>query len=644
MFQSPQRVVYGAQGPNGVSCTITRLKYPSGILQNLSETRFVRALVALKNLQHPCLRPVFDGGLDSVDQSPWVATISWPGESLEERLQEGKITPETSHLVEKNAQLVVNGLKNDKGVVSFDPRDVILTKAADGNFLESFVMDYHSWFQDWATGKQATEVRDPMGDLSALLDSLDPARQAKIKIQSPSSSSPPINQSSAAPVLSPSVASAATPVAPASSPDPGLMPQSPPSNGGGVGGAMPVSPPVPIPPPVPVGGALASPPVSATSVSPPAPINTPVPAVNNPVPIVKTPAMPVRESPLKPAGSPSTAVIRRSSPNAPPPPQPVYVSPVPGGPQTTSILNTMKSISSPQPTGPISGPLGGAISGPIGGPISGPLGGPISGPITGPITGPISGPLGRRAPGPMSATPYTSRAVLRGEVAAPRQGMPNPPPSASKAPLIIGTLLGVLGIMGGATFWFMNRGEKNAASAAAREQAPPVAVVDPTPAEPPPKARVNPRLKPKAVIEDSPPLAQVVPDRRAETTNVSNPVPDASPAVAKTEKLDFTSGKIYQLSDEKALYKMLNEKIYFSGKVMEVKTHGDNTYLKFKLAKPQVAARVNFKGVTDPALTLDYVKELQGYTVKVLGRIDLEQQGRLVVKFNSKDRIEIVSE
>jgi len=172
LYQSEQQTVYGAIGPNDVPCTVTRLKMPWDTLQHLSETRFVRGIVALKNLQEACLRPVLDGGLDPITHSPWIATVAWPGESLEARQHQEKITPEVCELIRQNALLTIEGLKGKSAALSLHPEDIVLTAAADGKPVESFVIDYFQWFSHWAAGKNAPIPVDPVVTLEKFLNEL----------------------------------------------------------------------------------------------------------------------------------------------------------------------------------------------------------------------------------------------------------------------------------------------------------------------------------------------------------------------------------------------------------------------------------------------------------------------------------------
>ncbi len=521
LFQSPQRIVYRAKGPEDQIYTITRLKYASEVLQQLSQTRFARSLVELKKLSSTCLRPVIDGGLDPVDHSPWIATVAWPGERLMTRMQTGAITPEVLFHLERDASATLHDLAEEMGTVSFDPDDIVATQTADGQTVESFVIDYFQWFRDWANRRQAGGSEDPAGDLYALLTQLNP------QYRKPA----PRTTSSLGGEASPRLL---TPGAPA-----------------------PVSTP----------GAVVTPPPVVT------PVSTPVSApVAQATPVLKRANT---GGGLKPAGQPTIDASRRLSARA-------------------------AKAKAPE-TGAGGMPL------------------PV-----GPSVGAVSTPALDQVRTPLPPTA-----------------------SSSKAPLIITVLLAVLAVSGAGLYFLNQRGVENAAAL--------------TEAEPKKRANTDREMTDPDSVKDSGitsgggalALAHKSPSKglikeSSLSSAVSEPTaPRAQIAMSGADELgspdDFPR---YTLKDEKLLYEMEGAKIYFKGVVKQVITHGDNTYLKFKLSKPQVAARVNFKGVTDPNLTMEVVQAMEGKMIQVLGRVRIEPQGelhRLVINFNSRERLTLVA-
>jgi|GEM_PF-6305389 len=458
----------------------------------------------------------------------------------------------------------------------------------------------------------------------------------------------PLVQSPAPPNATPAPKLLVTEAKPPVSTDPGTAPPQ-------LAGPMPTASATPAPPPPPApttADAVDSPattslPVSAQlSSKPEAPITTPLPPkpTFTPGPVLLNKANP--GSTLKPPGLPSGSPAR--------PVQPKLVtaktdtSPATQGAAVKGMLAAKSgavtqvsnggAVHIPSPTGSISGPLGtGPITGPLGtGPITGPIGtGPITGPLgTGSITAPLGGGI---ATGPLN----------RGQLGSAGQMVL--PQAKGKNSFVMGILVSLLIVSAGVIGWMAKRGEQNASAATtapAAQEAVDQATIAAAPAAAPKKKAAPAEPRKSSFVR--PPKPEVADESKEPPVAVAERVtPTADPPQSGgTSKFGVPAGeKFYTLADEEALYEKEGDKIYFVGTVKQVITHGDNTYVKFKIPKPQVAGRVNFKSVQEGSLlTFDYLKSLEGDTVRILGRIKAEEQGRLVIKFAQKERIQIVED
>ncbi len=178
VFQTREIVVYRAIHKNGSPHAIIRLKFSDEILENLqTQDRFQKGLNELQLLQHSCLRPVVDGGLDSVDGIPWLAARWWEGTLL----SESNLTQSEINLLHTQAQDLITFLGHRAGALCFKPLEIVTTTASDGTTLHTFSIDYFSWFRDWAIGYPPGEKNDPHHDLDQLITSLTPAPQSPPK-------------------------------------------------------------------------------------------------------------------------------------------------------------------------------------------------------------------------------------------------------------------------------------------------------------------------------------------------------------------------------------------------------------------------------------------------------------------------------
>ena len=169
LLQSPNQVVYKARGRNGFRYAISRFIFTKSILANLKEACFDSALKELKRLNHGCLRPVIDGGLDEIDGMPWVARVWWDGEYLDDRMNSGILTPPDIQRLADHGQALIDALGDRASAISFRARDVILTNGRGGHPVETFNIDVQSWFLDWAMGVPPGGNKNARTELSNLV-------------------------------------------------------------------------------------------------------------------------------------------------------------------------------------------------------------------------------------------------------------------------------------------------------------------------------------------------------------------------------------------------------------------------------------------------------------------------------------------
>jgi len=169
LLQSPNLVVYKARGRNGFRYAISRFIFTKSVLSNLKEACFESALKELKRLNHGCLRPVIDGGLDEIDGMPWVARVWWDGEYLDDRMKSGMLSPPDIQRLADHGQALIDALGDRASAISFRARDVILTSGRGGHPVETFNIDVQNWFLDWAMGVPPGGGKDARTELSNLV-------------------------------------------------------------------------------------------------------------------------------------------------------------------------------------------------------------------------------------------------------------------------------------------------------------------------------------------------------------------------------------------------------------------------------------------------------------------------------------------
>jgi len=192
VFQTRELVVYRAFHKDGTPHAIIRLKFSDEILENLQkQDRFKKGLDELYNLHHSSLRPVVDGGLDSVDGNPWLAARWWEGTIL----SESEITQSEINRLRTQAEDLISALGYRAGALCFTPFEIVTATASDGQTVHTFSIDYFQWFRDWAIGYPPGEKNDPEQALNQLINSLTPAPRTSPLLAPPQTPAKPVEPS-----------------------------------------------------------------------------------------------------------------------------------------------------------------------------------------------------------------------------------------------------------------------------------------------------------------------------------------------------------------------------------------------------------------------------------------------------------------
>lgn len=177
LYQTGQRIVYRVTGPDGRFYSLTRLIFGEAELGGLEDGVFEKAFETLKNMSHPCLREVVDGGQDEVDQAPWIVTDLWDYPSVKERHQQGAFTYQDKVILEGQARSLIEALGGFAGTIRFDHSQVIGIKAQDGSTVETFGLDLREWFLVYARTGDAYFDRNPDLGLVRLLSGVPVSAQ-----------------------------------------------------------------------------------------------------------------------------------------------------------------------------------------------------------------------------------------------------------------------------------------------------------------------------------------------------------------------------------------------------------------------------------------------------------------------------------
>ncbi len=168
--QSANVVVYRASGKDGQVYALTRLVLSDDVADGLTDEQFASALAQLKELEHPCLRRVFDGGLDEVDRQPWFANQWWEGETLEDRLLEETFSEADLHRLQGLSEILFKKMASYAGAISFQTNEIVSTTSADGSAIETFTVDLYQWMDDWIMGSSPGSTINPKNRLTRLLN------------------------------------------------------------------------------------------------------------------------------------------------------------------------------------------------------------------------------------------------------------------------------------------------------------------------------------------------------------------------------------------------------------------------------------------------------------------------------------------
>lgn len=172
LLQSPQLIVYRVVDQHGHSFALTRLLFNEREQGKLAAGGFENALEALKELDHSCLRRALDGGLDEIDGAPWIVTQLWEGDPVKARHEAGNFDYEGKARLETQARNLIESLGGYAGALSFNPSEVIDTKASDGSIVETFSMDLREWLLGWIRSDELFFERNPELGLARLLGTL----------------------------------------------------------------------------------------------------------------------------------------------------------------------------------------------------------------------------------------------------------------------------------------------------------------------------------------------------------------------------------------------------------------------------------------------------------------------------------------
>lgn len=166
--QTADLVVYRAVTHEQIPVALIRLNYEPEVLEKLQGEVFQNALAQLQALDHNCLRPVFDGGLDPVDGHPWIAARWWDGVLIPDRVRDSDLTAAEFERIKFHGETLIAALGPLAGTVSFSPNSVV-TSGRGEQTIDTFSIDYHTWFAAFARGVHPAAETDPYQRFNALL-------------------------------------------------------------------------------------------------------------------------------------------------------------------------------------------------------------------------------------------------------------------------------------------------------------------------------------------------------------------------------------------------------------------------------------------------------------------------------------------
>ncbi|MDB4636339.1 hypothetical protein OAE60_00435 [Akkermansiaceae bacterium] len=167
VHQTGNLVVYRVTTRDQIPLALVRLRYDDETLTKLKDGVFESALAQLMQLNHDCLRSVVNGGLDPVDGYPWVAARWWDGVALTDRVRHHDLTEEELLRIQAYSKSLINALGPIAGTVAFTPASIV-TCGEGAQTIDTFSIDYHSWFAAFAHGIHPADLVDIRGKYKAL--------------------------------------------------------------------------------------------------------------------------------------------------------------------------------------------------------------------------------------------------------------------------------------------------------------------------------------------------------------------------------------------------------------------------------------------------------------------------------------------
>ena len=167
VYQTGNLVVYRVTTRDQIPLALVRLRYDDETLTKLKDGVFESALAQLMQLNHDCLRSVVNGGLDPVDGYPWVAARWWDGVVLTDRVRNHDLSEEELLRIQAYSKSLINSLGPIAGTVAFTPASIVT--CGDGEqTIDTFSIDYHSWFSAFAHGVHPADLVDIHAKYKAL--------------------------------------------------------------------------------------------------------------------------------------------------------------------------------------------------------------------------------------------------------------------------------------------------------------------------------------------------------------------------------------------------------------------------------------------------------------------------------------------
>ena len=167
VHQTGNLVVYRVTTRDQIPLALVRLRYDDETLTKLKDGVFESALAQLMQLNHDCLRSVVNGGLDPVDGYPWVAARWWDGVVLTDRVRNHDLTEEELLRIQAYSKSLINSLGPIAGTVAFTPASIV-TCGEGEQTIDTFSIDYHSWFSAFAHGVHPADLVDIHAKYKAL--------------------------------------------------------------------------------------------------------------------------------------------------------------------------------------------------------------------------------------------------------------------------------------------------------------------------------------------------------------------------------------------------------------------------------------------------------------------------------------------